>query len=1161
MKKICSLVLTFLCLLSIWQVPSAQTNIALYHELLSNFEGSDGSFFYTFQDSINLNRFSLQRFSGESSFLQTETGNGYFAMRQYANGGLISHGIINNSMYADTQFRFEGKIRYQNYSRLISKPCFLACYLTKLTGFPLYNDAACTDYYGEAEGGFVQVNALVDSVGKSFYDDRWHEFSMEFFPVMKHSTGKYVDMRGRKVDLWIRPFGGSADIKPTTDYFKPGFITECEQNGILPYVEVNLDDLKGSYVRTASTEVGTTQITVDKDSVKIGDAVNVRYDLNSTGTDTSFITLLQDGFPIRTLNGNGATSFLITEDMVASNLTITLTPSVDYSDGKMVQIADLGTVGGGFCKLYAETTDGKSLSFRLEGVGETEKSEVFTAFYDKNRKLLRVTSTQVPTANGKKRILAENTYFCENASYATVYYWENTKNISPKLQCKIVHLYTEEERVAFYVDGENGNDRNRGTEENPVKTLETAKTLVQSYLADMQSDVYVYVKGGTYTLKEPLEFGVKDSGRNGNSVIYLPWGDETPVISGGESYKGFELYDASQNIWRTYVGVGTVARQVYINGVRGVRARNDAVRTNYINDNGTDGPGILTNAVMDAENYTYTCDDIEYASFKNQSDMEAVYYEYWTNPRVKVQKIEVNDEGKCVFYMQPASMKNGLSSTNCPITLPMWFENAYELLNTEGEWYLDKADGYLYYKPRPEENPETMTATIPKLERAITIAGESADEMVQNISFRGFRFEMFTWLYPSLGYNSYRDSQANNLTGYPGDGILTGQVEDAAVIVANADNVDFVDCVFTKLGGAGINYRQTFRNCDLTGNHIYDLSGTGINMGVAGAESGNVAMYRNPTEEKYFRTNNHITNNYIHDVGIDYRSCVGISLSWVRNSSIAYNEIYNVNYSGMHIGWGWASYAETGTGMINVDIHHNYIHDTAREYLCDTGGIYTLGATGGNAENYNKIRDNYLENMRGTPAAIYPDEGSTFWEITRNVVDTGECPVITNKRYRKGHELEWLVIHTNSIINNYIHDNYATTDACRKFNTQTNIYEPVQHYPDGNFPDQAQNIIETAGLQPSYLAKIGGVLQRLKVDKSDIRMFVGEQDSISVVPMGRKLTELSDYDIRFYSTNENVAIVDQNGNITAVDKGKCNVRACILSGDVFVSANVDVTVE
>jgi len=1161
MKKFLSLFIIFL-LSCTGVVFAVGDNTIKYHMLGANYEGSDSSFFYSFAEDTVPSRFSLISASCVT-FRESAAGRdgGVVSVRQEADSGFIGHGVKNILMYEDKFLTISGDLVYANYSNLVQKHCYLDLYLTGLAGFPLYHDAACTDYAGEAEGGFVRLAATVDTAGKSFYDGNWHAFSVSFSSKMQHNTGKYVDMSGKMVHLWLRPFAGNA-FSATTTYFRSSFLTECENIGIKPYVDFYLDNLAGSYSEQKSGSVTVKDIKIDKTTVENGDCVNVTYELTGKSYNNAFVKILADEQTVACGVADGSFSFVANDLMCATHLTAELVPFDDDYHYAPLKIYDFGMVGGGSHHLFAES-EGKNLTYRLDVFGEIKQSEVIAALYDENRRLLYTEIVHVPKSYGKNRVVAEGAVSCENASYGVVMCWNSLSSLSPMQDMKIVHFEKGDMRTTFYVDAENGNDRNRGMEHAPVATIETAKTLVQPYLENMQEDIYVYIKGGEYRLNQPIAFTEKDSGQNGYSVIYKPWGKETPVISGGEDYKNFELFDQKKNIWRTYVGEGTIARQVYINGVRGVRARNDVVRTNYINDDGTDGPGILTNAVMDTKNYAYICDDTAYASFRNQSDIEAVYYEYWTNPRVKVQKIEINNEGKCVFYMQPVSMQMGLSSSNCAITVPMWLENAYELLNAEGEWYLDKTDGYLYYKPRPEENPETMIATIPRLERAMTVSGENVDSMVRNIRFEGLRFQMFTWLWPSNTQNSYRESQANVISGYEGDGKLTGKVEDAAVIVGNAENVDFSNCVFTKLGGAGINYRQTFRDCDLVGNHIYDISGTGINMGVASAESSQVDMYRNPVEEKYFRSRNTITNNYIHDVGIDYRSCVGIGLSWVRDSSVMYNEIYNVNYSGMHIGWGWASYAETGTGMINVDIANNYIHDTAKEYLCDSGGIYALGATGGSAENYNKIRNNYLENMRGTPAAIYPDEGSTFWEITGNVVDTRECPTIINKRYRKGHTLEWLVIHQPTIKNNYIHDNYATTDACRKFDTTTNIYEPVQHYPNGDFPEEAQNTIQMAGLKPSYLAAMGDLLQRLKItgEKELTLQKDGGAGQISVVPMGRKLQQLSGYNIRYYSTDESVAVVDANGIITAVGEGVCNVRACVFQGDRYITASVDVVVK
>ena len=331
---------------------------------------------------------------------------------------------------------------------------------------------------------------------------------------------------------------------------------------------------------------------------------------------------------------------------------------------------------------------------------------------------------------------------------------------------------------------------------------------------------------------------------------------------------------------------------------------------------------------------------------------------------------------------------------------------------------------------------------------------------------------------------------------------------------------------------------------------------------MASVEASNIDKFRNPTDEKYFRTENTIKNNLIHDVGIDYRSCVGIAVSWLKNSSITHNEIYNVNYSGMHIGWGWGSYADTGSATVGLDISYNYIHDTCNDYLCDSGGIYTLGATGGSEDNRNQIRYNYFENMRGTPGAIYPDEGSTYWEIADNVVDLRECPTITNKRYRNGHELEWLIIHATTIKHNYIHDNYSTTSACRKFNEEDNDFEPAQVFADGIFPEAARQIIQNAGLEPEYQEKFGHTPERLKVmnEKTQYTLSAGDTVTMQVTAIGRKLTEIaiSEDDIYYYSTDENVATVDQNGKITAVGKGKCNIRANYLDGDIYKSAYIDI---
>lgn len=718
----------------------------------------------------------------------------------------------------------------------------------------------------------------------------------------------------------------------------------------------------------------------------------------------------------------------------------------------------------------------------------------------------------------------------------------------------IYRLIENYSKMAVFVDGENGNDENDGTENSPVATVEAARKLVQPYLSDMQNHIYVFIKGGTYHLTSPMSFTTADSGNNGFSVIYTAWGEEEPVFSGGREYKDFVLHDAEKNIYKTYVGVGTIARQVYINGIRAIRSMNDPSKNGYL-----ERTGVLKNPVKDKANRTVTCDNPELAELTNQNKIEAVYCEEWTNPRIKIERIYLNEEGKCVIKFQDASFdKNHVPSNTNPSDGPMWLENAYELINAEGEWYLNENDGYLYYKPRKNEDPATMTATIPMLNHGLLIVGDDTDNKIHNLKFDKLVFESYAWNWPSTADVAYCDGQLNSLA-YPGDGRITGKTEDAAVTLADAAYVDITNCTVRNVGGAGIGFRQIYQHCDLVGNHVYNTAGGGINIGCAPAEAGNVNKFRKPKEYRYFRTDCNVLNNNIHDCGLDYRACVGLSISWLKNSDVSYNEIYNINYSGMHIGWGWASFANTGSATVGLNLTYNYIHDTCKDFVCDSGGIYALGATGGWEGNYNKICNNYLENMRGTPTAIYPDEGSTYWEIANNVVDVRQTGLLNNRKYTD-YDIEWLCIHTNTIRHNWVHDNFATTGKYR-LQSDGNDFTNAEVYPDGNWPEEAQTIVDEAGLPERYWDRFPDSVQRLAVvNRQNLyTLESGETLTVDIVGYKRKLNEIKiPYDqLYFYSTDETVATVDENGVITGVGSGRCNIHAQYLDGDVYRDAYIE----
>ena len=124
---------------------------------------------------------------------------------------------------------------------------------------------------------------------------------------------------------------------------------------------------------------------------------------------------------------------------------------------------------------------------------------------------------------------------------------------------------------AVYV-APNGDDSNPGTLGQPVRTLAKARDLARPRLASMTADLAVYLRAGTYPASSTVTFSNADSGQNGHYVKYLAYPGERPLITGGQPIKGWTVHDAAQNIY-SVSGMTARFRQIYVNGVKAVRAR------------------------------------------------------------------------------------------------------------------------------------------------------------------------------------------------------------------------------------------------------------------------------------------------------------------------------------------------------------------------------------------------------------------------------------------------------------------------------------------------------------------------------------------------------------------------------------------------------------
>ncbi len=588
---------------------------------------------------------------------------------------------------------------------------------------------------------------------------------------------------------------------------------------------------------------------------------------------------------------------------------------------------------------------------------------------------------------------------------------------------------------ATYYVAPNGSDNNPGTIDSPFQTLDHARSVVSGLVNSMSGDIVVNLRGGTYNLNQPLQFGAGDSGANGYNVIYQAYGNEIPVISGGQTITGWSQHDSGKNIWQASVSSSLQTRQLYVNGTRAVRARST-----------TGLPGTITQTATG-----YTTTDTSLQIWSNPGDIEFVYtgggannQGNWVEQRCGVSSISGNASSTTITMKQPCydNAYTRKQANNQNITNPTYIENNYTLLDQPGEWYLDHAASTLYYIPRSGEDMSSATVVAPTLETLVSGNG------VHNVQFTGITFAYATWLRPS-GNDGFAEIQANYCyTGTAGG----GELPEGNVSFQAASSLRFERNTFIHLGNAGLRLWNGSQNNTVIGNVFTDISASGI-------EIGDVA---NPNATGSAQdSGNTVTDNYIHDLPVEYHGGVGIFAGYVAHNTISHNEIANTPYSGISEGWGWGA----PPSFANSNVIQNNLIYNIMQLLLDGGGIYVLGQTN---QPGSTISGNYIHNQGHEYGALYPDEGSSYWDINNNVV--ASVP-------------RWLHIWTSSIHDINVHDNFS--DTATMTNNGTNITLSNNYTAGPPWPTAAQNIINNAGIESAYQdIKGGGSQTNLALNKT-----------------------------------------------------------------------------
>jgi hypothetical protein len=548
-----------------------------------------------------------------------------------------------------------------------------------------------------------------------------------------------------------------------------------------------------------------------------------------------------------------------------------------------------------------------------------------------------------------------------------------------------------------------GNDTNRGTPAQPFASVAAAQHQARDRrrLSNVAVDepVKIILRAGIYPLTRALDLRPEDSGTTSRPTVIAAAPGEKPVLSGGVEIGGWKKVTgkisglpeiAKGKIWAADApkigGHVLEFRQLWVNDHKAIRAREPNLEN------------LARIVAWDKSNQVATIPLKTLAGIQKPARLEMVIDQVWEIAVLRMKSIHVNGTNALVTF-QPPESKLEFQHPWPPVIVttnyraPFFLANAIQFLDSPGEWFEDVNAGKIYYWPRDDEEMTRAKVFAPILETLVQIEG-TLDQPVSNLQFKGITFANTTWLRPSeQGHVPLQagmfllDAKKLSPKGTPYhrglDNLAWIGCPPAAVSVKNADHISFENCTFEHLASAGLYFESGTHDDLIEGCTFRDLGGNGIQLGTFSDANVETHLPYNPSDEREICAHEKISNNVVTDCGNEDWGCVGIGVGYARNVSIEHNEVFNLPYTGISVGWGWTKMTNA---LRDNFIFANHVHHVGRR-LGDLAGIYTLSAQPGTVVAENSISDIQPSPFVPDPQHwfyLYLDEGSSGITVRDN---------------------------------------------------------------------------------------------------------------------------------------------------------------------------------
>ena len=546
-----------------------------------------------------------------------------------------------------------------------------------------------------------------------------------------------------------------------------------------------------------------------------------------------------------------------------------------------------------------------------------------------------------------------------------------------------------------------GSDFNDGTCQSPKATLTSALRQAREWRRTednrIQGGITIYMEGGTYAFHEPVFIRPEDSGTKESPTIIRSVGDEKVILSGGISINGWKKQG---KVWVADVpafnGRPLDFRQLWVNGKKAVRARDveDFEKMNRI-------------CSVDEKNEILYVPAVSIRRLiDNKGNLKAKYaemvlHQMWCVANLRIRSVEVQGDSAAIRFHQPESRIQFEHPWPRPMVTTdghnsaFYLTNARELQDVPGEWYHDIDARKVYYYPREGEKMQEAEVIVPAVETLVRVEG-TLDRPVCHIRFEKITFSYTTWMRPSEkghvplqagmyltdGYRIDPKMQRNYLN-HPLDNQGWLGRPAAAVRVVAARQIDFERCRFEHLGSTGLDYEEAVQGGVVRGCLFRDIAGNGLLVGSFSPAAHETHLPYDPADRREVCTQQQINNCYFTEIGNEDWGCLAIAAGYVGDVNIEHNEISEVPYSGISLGWGWT---QTVNCMRNNRVHANLIHHYAK-HMYDVAGIYTLGSQPKSYVTENCVHSIYKPGYVHDPNHwfyLYTDEGSSFITVRDN---------------------------------------------------------------------------------------------------------------------------------------------------------------------------------